>query len=220
MADLHGGVEVAAADVDVGQGDPGQGQGAGTAGLAQGQGVLGLVEGLVVAAEVFEDQRGFAGQRGGVERAEPGVYGFDGFRDGCVGLVEGAPGGGVLGCCGQRAGGHGVQAGGEGRDAGALGGEMEAGLGPAGCSCPVVGVQGEMAGARGDVGCERSVAGDAGEGERAGEVLDGELVVGGVVGHPAGHLGKGRGCREDARPPAVSTRRGAIWSVRCRVTAA
>lgn len=61
--------------MDVDQGDPGQGQGAGTAGLAQGEGLLGLGEGLVIAAEVFEDQCGFAGQRGSVEGAEPGVDG-------------------------------------------------------------------------------------------------------------------------------------------------
>ncbi|MET9695158.1 methyltransferase domain-containing protein, partial [Streptomyces sp. NPDC006514] len=51
---------------------------AGTAGLAQDEGMFGLAESLVVAAEVFEDQCGFAGQRGGVERAEPGVYGVRG----------------------------------------------------------------------------------------------------------------------------------------------
>lgn len=50
---------------------------------------------------------------------------------------------------------------------------------------------------RPDANCVQSS--HPGERERAGEVFDGGLVVGGVVGHPASHLGEGRGRREGAR---------------------
>ncbi|MFE4540292.1 hypothetical protein ACFRKB_35375 [Streptomyces scopuliridis] len=59
-----------------------------------------------------------------------------------------------------------------------------------------------MAAAGGYMGGKRQVTGRTSEGKRSGEVACGEVVLARVVGHPAGHLGQGRRCREDLRPAA------------------
>jgi hypothetical protein len=60
---------------------------------------------------------------------------------------------------------------------------------------------GEVTHAGQDVGAELGVVAQLDESEGAVEVLGCDCVTAGVVRHPAGHLGQGRCCREEALVP-------------------
>jgi len=74
MADGHGAVEFSSAHVDADEGDPTQCEGPGPAGFSEGDGAFGLGHGFVEPLEVAQHERGFDGERGRIERTEPGAF--------------------------------------------------------------------------------------------------------------------------------------------------